>query len=67
MHIVDEQKTVPGLGFARVPEGHVGRQARVTTHPAALEWWLALTSQERGEMVRAAWEAAGEPTPARKL
>lgn len=67
MHIVEEKQTVPGLGYQKVPEGLESKTARVTVHPAAMTWWRHLTSQERGEIVRAAWEAAGEPTPAKKL
>ena len=67
MHIVDEQQTVPGLGWKKVPEGHESAMVRVTVHPAALTWWRNLTTQQRGEIVRAAWEAAGEPNPAIEL
>lgn len=61
MHIIEESNTVPGLGYQYRPRGHASQLARVTAHPAALTWWLSLSTQERGVVVRAAWEAAGSP------
>ena len=66
LHIVEERQTVPGLGYQKVPEGLESKTFRLTVHPAAMAWWRSLTSQQRGEIARAAWEAAGEPEPVSK-
>lgn len=65
MHEAEEQKILPGLGWQKVPDGFRSKLLRITTHDCALKWFSSLSTQQRGELVRAAWDLSGRPTPKR--
>ena len=58
--ISKQSRTAAATDAHRLPEGTIGRQYQIVLPALAMEWFLALSSRERGSIVESGRIAAGK-------
>ena len=60
LKLTNAQSRERAIEAHRLPEGTIGRQYQVVLPSLAMEWFLALSSRERGSIVFDAYETTQE-------